>query len=178
MRRSSSAQANNPSPMRTSIQDILANIEKLNAELREEYDRLAEKYGFALKEKEGIIDYLIQKIAKIQSKNQIVSRIQPLVTPSVPKINNKLLAQISEYDRKIQIALNHKVTKTDVYYFYGKLKRKGAFAQSVTFENIEEIITPIHKLKSSEAMNELQRSEKSSKNSFILDKIIKECISN
>lgn len=51
MRRSSSAQANNPSPMRTSIQDILANIEKLNAELREEYDRLAEKYGFAFRKR-------------------------------------------------------------------------------------------------------------------------------
>lgn len=32
--------------MRSTIQEILAKIESLNAELREEYERLAEKYGF------------------------------------------------------------------------------------------------------------------------------------
>lgn len=37
--------------MKSTIQDILSKIETLNSELREEYDRLAEKYGFSLAKK-------------------------------------------------------------------------------------------------------------------------------
>lgn len=37
--------------MRSTIQEILEKIESLNNDLRQEYDRLAEKYGFSLKKK-------------------------------------------------------------------------------------------------------------------------------
>lgn len=40
--------------MHASIKDILAKIEKLNGDLREEYDRLAGKYGFELRKKKVI----------------------------------------------------------------------------------------------------------------------------
>lgn len=37
--------------MKDTIREILAKIESLNTELREEYERLAEKYGFSLEKK-------------------------------------------------------------------------------------------------------------------------------
>lgn len=40
--------------MNSSIKDILEKIEKLNQDLRIEYDRLAEKYGFSLQKKKVI----------------------------------------------------------------------------------------------------------------------------
>jgi hypothetical protein len=47
--------------MKSTIKDILEKIESLNNDLRDEYDRLAEKYGFALQRRKVVFLDEIQK---------------------------------------------------------------------------------------------------------------------
>jgi hypothetical protein len=47
--------------MKSTIKDILAKIESLNNDLREEYDRLSEKYGFYLNQKKVIFLDMFRK---------------------------------------------------------------------------------------------------------------------